>query len=154
MPVAECGIRKNLAKYYGQKSAPARLEGVGGEAGQASIFFTQAWTRGLNGNLSTIPPCPCDPWQDSQNDSGVEFMKRVSNTQASRTYVSRTYAEREEHDRISAHLDQALEMTFPCSDPVAIQLTRSTTYSRRKAATDFGGKLEPVVSFKGLRGRA
>jgi hypothetical protein len=24
MAVAECGIRENLAKYYGQKSAPAR----------------------------------------------------------------------------------------------------------------------------------
>ena len=62
----------------------------------------------MNGSLSTIPPCPYDPGQDSQNDSGVEFMERISNTQASRTYVSRTYAEREEHDRISAHLDQAL----------------------------------------------
>ena len=25
MAVAECAIRENLAKYYGQKSAPARL---------------------------------------------------------------------------------------------------------------------------------
>ena len=25
MAVAECGICENLAKYYGQKSAPARL---------------------------------------------------------------------------------------------------------------------------------
>jgi len=108
----------------------------------------------LNGSLSTIPPCPYDPGQDSQNDSGVEFMKRISNTQASRTYVSRTYAEREEHDRISAHLDQALEMTFPCSDPVAITINEIYDVFRRKAATDFGGKLEPVVSFKGLRGRA
>ncbi len=29
----ECPIRKNLAKYYGQKNAPARLEGVGREGG-------------------------------------------------------------------------------------------------------------------------
>ena len=77
----------------------------------------------------------------------------ISKTQASRTHVSRTYSEREEHDRISAHLDQALEMTFPCSDPVAIHNEIYDVF-RRKAATDFRGKLEPVVSFKGLRGRA
>jgi hypothetical protein len=51
MAVAECGIRENLAKYYGQKSAPARLEGVGGEAGQTPIFFTQARNRGLNNSF-------------------------------------------------------------------------------------------------------
>jgi len=106
----------------------------------------------LNGNLSTIPPCPCDPWQDSQNDSGVEFMKRISNTQASRTYVSRTYAEREEHDRISAHLDQALEMTFPCSDPVAIQLTRSTTYSDAKLPRILEESLSPSSVSKDWEG--
>jgi len=33
MAVTECGIRENLAKYYGKKSAPVRLEGVGGEGG-------------------------------------------------------------------------------------------------------------------------
>ena len=48
MAVAECGIRQNLAEYYGQKSAPGRLQGVGGEAGQTPIFFTQAWDGGLN----------------------------------------------------------------------------------------------------------
>src|SRR6476660_2364327 len=60
MAVAECGTRENLAKYYGKKSAPARLEGVGGEAGQTPIFFTQARNRGLNDSLSTIPLWPCD----------------------------------------------------------------------------------------------
>ena len=44
-------------------------------------------------------------------------MKRISNTKA-----SRTAAEREEYERINAHLDQALELTFPCSDPVAITI--------------------------------
>jgi hypothetical protein len=44
---AECGIRENLAEYYGQKSATARLEGVGGEAGQTPIFFIQTRNRGL-----------------------------------------------------------------------------------------------------------
>jgi len=36
---------KNLAKNYGQKSAPARLYGVGGEAGQTPIFFAKSWLR-------------------------------------------------------------------------------------------------------------
>jgi hypothetical protein len=40
--LVECGIRENLAEYYGQKSAATRLEGVGREAGQTPIFFTQA----------------------------------------------------------------------------------------------------------------
>src|SRR5215211_5672984 len=43
MAVAECGIRENLAKYCGQKSATARLEGVGGEGGQTPIFFAKPW---------------------------------------------------------------------------------------------------------------
>src|SRR6266581_4369150 len=47
MAVAECGIRENLAKYYGQKSAPARLQGVGGEAGQTSILLTKSWRGGI-----------------------------------------------------------------------------------------------------------
>jgi len=37
MAVAECGIRKNLAKYHGQKSAPA-----GGEAGQTPILLAKS----------------------------------------------------------------------------------------------------------------
>jgi hypothetical protein len=86
---------------------------------------------------------------DSQQDSGVDVMKRISNTQA-----SRSYAEREEYHRISALLDQALEMTFPCSDPVAITINGNYDVFRRKAPTDSGGKREPVVSFKGLTGRA
>src|SRR5436309_1509341 len=45
MAVTECGIRKNLAKYYGQKNAPARLEGVGGEGGQTPVFFGQILAR-------------------------------------------------------------------------------------------------------------
>ena len=76
-------------------------------------------------------------------------MKRISNTQA-----SRSYAEREEHHRINALLDQALELTFPCSDPVAITINGTYGVFRYKAATDSGGKREPVVSFKGLKGRA
>ena len=73
MAVVECGIRENLAEYYGQKSAPARLEGVGREAGQTPIFFAQARNWELNEGL------------DSQHDSGVDAMKRISNTKASRT---------------------------------------------------------------------
>ena len=90
MAGVECGIRENLAEHYGQKSAAARLEGVGWEAGQTSIFFTQARNRELNEGL------------DSQHDSGVEPMKRISNTKA-----SRTAAEHEEYDRSNAHLDRA-----------------------------------------------
>ena len=69
--VAECGIRENLAEYYGQKSAGARLEGVGGEAGQTPIFFTQAWDRGLNDSL---PPRPYDAGLDTQHDCGVDVV--------------------------------------------------------------------------------
>ena len=77
-------------------------------------------------------------------------MKRISNTEA-----SRSYAEREEQHWINdALLDQALELTFPCSDPVAITINGIYDVLRRKAATDSGGKREPVVSFKGRRGRA
>ena len=65
-----------------KKSATARLEGVGGEAGQTSIFFTQAWNRRLNDSLSTIPPWPVTR---GRTVSGVEFLKRISNTKASRT---------------------------------------------------------------------
>ena len=147
MAVAECGIRENLAEYYGQKSAPARLEGVGGEAGQTPIFFTQAGNRELNDSLSTIPPWPCDAGQDRQHDSSVDVMMRISNTKA-----SRTAAEREEYDRINAHLDQALELT-PCSDPVAITINGYEVF-RREADIDFAGKREPVTRSKGLRGRA
>ena len=74
-------------------------------------------------------------------------MKHISNTQA-----SRSYAEREEHDRIDIHLDQALELTFPCSDPVAITINIYDVL-RSKGAADSGGKREPVIRFKGLRGR-
>src|SRR5262249_45221879 len=63
-------------------------------------------------------------------------MMRISNTKA-----SRTAAEREEYYRINALLDQALDLTFPCSDPVAITINGI----RRKGATDSGGKLEPVT---------
>jgi hypothetical protein len=66
-------------------------------------------------------------------------MKRISNTKA-----SRTAAEREEYDRINAHLDQALELTFPCSDPVAITINGYDVF-RREAAIDFAGKREPVT---------
>jgi hypothetical protein len=44
-------------------------------------------------------------------------MKRISKTKA-----SRAAAEREEFYRINVLLDQALELTFPCSDPVAISI--------------------------------
>ena len=137
MAVVECGIRENLAEYYGQKSAPVRLEGVGREAGQTPIFFTQARNRGLNEGLD-----------GQQHDSGVDPMKRISNTKASRIAV-----EREEYDRINAHLDQALELTFPCSDPVAITINGYDVF-RREAAIDFAGKREPVTRSKVLRGRA
>ena len=110
MAVAECGIRENLAEYYNQKNAPARLEGVGGEAEQTPIFFTQARHRGLN---DCLPPKPYDAGLDSQNDCGVDVIMRISNTK-----VSRTAAEGEEYHRINALLDQALELTFPCSGNV------------------------------------
>ena len=54
---------------------------------------------------------------DHQNDSGVEVMMRISTRK-----TSRTAAEREEYHRANALLDQALELTFPCSDPVAITI--------------------------------
>jgi hypothetical protein len=54
---------------------------------------------------------------------------RISNTKA-----SRTAAEREEYHRISALLDQALELTFPCSDPVAITFSGYDVF-RPEAAT-------------------
>ena len=149
MAVTECGIRENLAKHYGQKSAPARLEGVGGEAGQTPIFFTQAGNSGLNYSLSIIPPWACGAGPDSQHDSGVDVMKHISNTQ-----TSRSHAEREQHDRINTLLDQALELTFPCSDPVAITIDGIYDVLRCKTTTDSGAKREPAVSFKRLRGRA
>jgi hypothetical protein len=46
----------------------------------------------------------------------------------------------DEHDRIDALLDQALELSFPCSDPVAITISGIYYGFRRKAATDSGGK--------------
>jgi hypothetical protein len=145
--VAQCGIRENLAEYYGQKSASARLDGVGREAQYAPIFFTQARNRGLNDSLSTTPP-----WRVVQDwtvkMTGVDVMMRISNTK-----VSRTAAEGEEYDRINALLDQALELTFPCSDPVAITINGYDVY-RPKAATDFEGKRTPVTRSKGWRGRA
>src|SRR5262249_25174298 len=145
MAVAECGIRENLAEYYGQKSAPARLERVGGEAGQTPIFFTQARDRGLN---DSVPPRPYDAGLDSQNDCGVDVIMRISNTK-----VSRTAAEGEEYHRINALLDQALELTFPCSDPVAITINGYDVH-RPKATTDSGGKRAPATRSKGRRGRA
>ena len=89
----------------------------------------------MNDSLSTIPLWPCDAGLDSQHDSGVDVMKHISNTQA-----SRSYAEREEHHRINALLDQALELTFPCSDPVAITIDGIYDVFRSKTATDSGGK--------------
>ena len=144
MAVVERGIRENLAEYYGQKSATARLEGVGGEAGQTPIFFTQTRNGGLNDSL---PPRPYDSGLDSQNDCGVDVIMRISNTK-----VSRTAAEGEEYHRINALLDQALELTFPCSDPVAI--TINGYVHRPKATTDSGGKRAPATRSKGWRGRA
>ena len=101
-----------------------------------SNIFHPSPERGLNEGL------------DSQHDSGVDPVKRISNTKA-----SRTAAEREEYDRINAHLDQALELTFPCSDPVAITINGYDVF-RREAAIDFAGKREPVTRSKVLRGRA
>ena len=95
--------------------------------------------------MTTIPSWPCDAGLDRQHDSGVKFMMGISNTKA-----SRTAAEREEYRRIDADLDQALELTFPCSDPVAITISGIYDVS----AIDSGGKREPVTRSKGLRGRA
>jgi hypothetical protein len=145
MAVAECEIRKNLAKHHGQKSVPGRLQGVGGEAGQTPIFFTQAWDRGLNDSL---PPRPYDAELDTQHDRGVDVIMRISNAK-----VSRTAAEGEEYHRINALLDQALELTFPCSDPVAITIDDYDVYPP-KTATDSGVKRAPVTRSKGWQGRA
>jgi hypothetical protein len=73
---------------------------------------------------------------------------RISNTK-----VSRTAVEGEEYHRINAHLDQALELTFPCSDPVAITINGYDVY-RPKATTDSRGKRVPATRSKGWRGRA
>jgi len=70
---------------------------------------------------------------------------RISNTKS-----SPTAAEREEYHRINSLLDQALDLTFPCSDPVAITINGI----RRKAATDSGEKRAPVTRSKEFRGRA
>ena len=145
MAVAECEIRENLAKYYGQEDAPGRLEGVGGEVGQTPIFFTQTRNGGLNDSL---PPRPYDAGLDTQHDCGVDVIMRISNTK-----VSRTAAEGEEYHRINALLDQALELTFPCSDPVAITIDDYDVYPP-KTATDSGVKRAPVTRSKGWQGRA
>ena len=42
MDVIDCGTFENLAKYSSQKSAPARLEGVGGEAGQTPTLLDKS----------------------------------------------------------------------------------------------------------------
>jgi hypothetical protein len=70
-------------------------------------------------------------------------MKCISNTTA-----SRTAAEREEYYRIDADLDQALELTFPCSDPVAITISGICDLFRRQSAIDSRGKREPVTRSK------
>ena len=54
-----------------KKSATARLEGVGGEAGQTPIFFTQTRNGGLNDSL---PPRPYDAGLDTQHDCGVDVI--------------------------------------------------------------------------------
>jgi hypothetical protein len=133
---------RNPAEYYGQKNATARLEGVGGEAEQTPIFFTQTRNRGLNDSL---PPRPYDAGLDSQHDCGVDVIMRISNTK-----VSRTAAEGEEYRRIDALLDQALELTFPCSDPVAIAM-RYTDPKRPPIPEE---SVPPVNRSKGWRGRA
>jgi hypothetical protein len=59
----------------------------------------------------------------------------------------------DEHDRIDALLDQALELSFPCSDPVAITISGIYYGFRRKAATDSGGKREPPPDAKNWEGK-
>ena len=82
------------------------------------------------------------------NMTGGDVMKRISNTQ-----TSRSYAKREEHQRINTLLDQALEMTFPCSDPIAITINGIYDLFRSETAGDPGGKREqPSVPKE--RGRA
>jgi hypothetical protein len=71
----------------------------------------------------------------------------------SRTKASRVAAEYEEYHRINVLLDQALELTFPCSDPVAITIDAYDMF-RRKAAPDSDVKRKPATGSKGLRGRA
>src|ERR1041385_7142682 len=48
MAGTKCGIHKNLAKDHGQEIAPARLQGVGEKAGQASILLTKTRHRRLS----------------------------------------------------------------------------------------------------------
>src|SRR5215471_5855819 len=57
MAVAKCGIRKNLAKDYGQKSAPAGLQGLGGEAGQTPILLAKS-RRGSLTRVVTLEAKP------------------------------------------------------------------------------------------------
>src|ERR1035441_2009742 len=54
MAIAECGIRENLAKYYRQKNSPARLEGVGREAGQTPILLVKSGRRKLAPDASSL----------------------------------------------------------------------------------------------------
>ena len=53
MAIAERGICENLAKYYRQENTPARLEGVGEEAGQTPILLAKSRRGGLK-RLATI----------------------------------------------------------------------------------------------------
>ena len=85
---------------------------------------------------------------DSQNDLGIEVMMRISNTKA-----SRTAAEREEYHRISALLDQALELTFPCSDPVAITFSGYDVFRPEAATAPAKESVRLSPDPKELRGR-
>jgi hypothetical protein len=75
-------------------------------------------------------------------------MKRISNTKA-----SRTAAEREEYHRISALLDQALELTFPCSDPVAITFSGYDVFRPEAATAPAKESVRLSPDPKELRGR-
>jgi len=51
---------------------------------------------------------------DLRHDSGVDYEANVKHAR---------FAFRFEHHRINALLDGALDLTFPCSDPVAITIS-------------------------------
>ena len=44
------GIRQNLAEYHGQKGAAGGSQGMGGQAGQGEIFFSQSGNGQLTEN--------------------------------------------------------------------------------------------------------
>ena len=96
----------------------------------------------------SLPPRPYDAELDTQHDRGVDVIMRISNAK-----VSRTAAEGEEYHRINALLDQALELTFPCSDPVAITFSGYDVFRPEAATAPAKESVRLSPDPKELRGR-